>query len=238
MPSAMTTARTPAWSGERPGWRRGLGPPTVPGVGCVKVDAGAEEVTPGRASSPMTSNAPERCSWVFSVAPRTATISRRNRCGRRAGTDRSLEPRGEGRADDRAAAYTGRRRDVMDGSFQTNAGGTQRVVFEYDTPWSQDSSGVLSVCWQKQAGPSGDPLHVVWKADRHTLPGLGRPQPGPGRATDTGWRAHRLRERGTRRAAQPELLSRQGLLGPGRRSFGCARAGLARPCCDAQSMCS
>ena len=127
---------------------------------------------------------------------------------------------------------------VMDGSFQTNAGGTQRVVFEYDTPWSQDSSGVLSVYWQKQAGPSGDPLHVVWKADRHTLPGLGRPQPGPGRATDTGWRAHRLRERGTRRAAQPELLSRQGLLGPGRRSFGCARAGLARPCCDAQSMCS
>jgi hypothetical protein len=62
---------------------------------------------------------------------------------------------------------------VLDGSFQINLGGTQRVVFEYDTPWSQDSSGVHSEYWQKQAGPVGDPVRVVWKVDGHTYQASG-----------------------------------------------------------------
>jgi hypothetical protein len=62
---------------------------------------------------------------------------------------------------------------ILDGSFQINLGGTQRVVFEYDTPWNQDSSGVHSEYWQKQAGPVGDAAKVVWQVDGHTYQATG-----------------------------------------------------------------
>jgi hypothetical protein len=57
----------------------------------------------------------------------------------------------------------------VDGWFQINVGpsgsGTQRATFEYDTPWNQDRSGAHALYWQKQPGPEGDPVEVVWNAN-------------------------------------------------------------------------
>ncbi|MBO0729943.1 MAG: DUF4012 domain-containing protein [Acidimicrobiaceae bacterium] len=61
---------------------------------------------------------------------------------------------------------------IVDGWFQITVGpsgsGSQRIELDYDTPWTQDGSGAHSLYWQKQAGPAGDPVHVIWHADHHT----------------------------------------------------------------------
>ncbi|MBO0683864.1 MAG: hypothetical protein J2P45_11950, partial [Candidatus Dormibacteraeota bacterium] len=60
---------------------------------------------------------------------------------------------------------------IVDGWFQITVGpsgsGSQRIELEYDTPWTQDGSGAHSLYWEKQPGPPGDSVQVVWQTGQH-----------------------------------------------------------------------